>query len=48
MIGPGWIVAYMALMAALEDSDPITNFILVKTDDFLLDLAPIHDLFTTT
>jgi hypothetical protein len=37
MIGPGRIVAYVALMATPQHRDPVAGFILVKTDNFLLD-----------
>lgn len=37
MVRPGWIVADVALVATGQDGNPIPNFILVKTDDFLLD-----------
>jgi hypothetical protein len=43
MIRPGWIVAHVALMAALEHGDPVAEFILVETDNLLLDLAGIHE-----
>jgi hypothetical protein len=44
MVGPGGIMAYMALMAAAQHRDPVTDLILVKTDDFLFYFADIHDL----
>jgi hypothetical protein len=31
-------------MAAAQHRDPVTRFILVKTDDFLLYFAGIHEL----
>ena len=37
MLGPGWIMANMSLMSALEFGDPIAVFIHVKPDDFFED-----------
>jgi hypothetical protein len=42
VVSPGGVVAYMALVATPEHRNPVANFILVKTDYFLLDYIGIH------